>query len=127
MNRPIRVLVIAAGMGAAVAAAAAVGFVPGLMGDTCCPPPASADAPVAAASSLYDKAMTAGCQKACAHQGEVPEGDIVAQPGAGVGDLVRCPVSGVVFEIKEAQPSVEVNGETHYTCCASCAQRAAAG
>jgi uncharacterized Zn-binding protein involved in type VI secretion len=38
-----------------------------------------------------------------------------------VGDDVRCPVSGVVFAITEASPSVELDGKPIYTCCLGCA------
>lgn len=45
---------------------------------------------------------------------------MVIQPGAQLGDRTYCPVSGVVFTVKETSPSVMVDGKPIYFCCASC-------
>ncbi len=124
MHPLFRVAAITGGLLVAGVGALAAGVVPG-MGDTCCPARGTA-AVDAVASEVYDAAMTAGCQKACAFHGEVREGEVVPQAEAEVGDLTRCPVSGVAFEVKEGQPTVEIDGQTLYTCCETCAERARA-
>ena len=48
---------------------------------------------------------------------------VVDQPGATSGQLVRCPISGVIFQITDESPSVEWNGKPYYACCAGCAER----
>jgi len=65
----------------------------------------------------------AGCQAACGTSEAFDEADIVAQPGAEVGDLVRCPVSGAVFRASEERPLVEHERRSYYVCCAGCAGR----
>lgn len=65
----------------------------------------------------------AGCQSACGTSEAFDEADVVAQPGAEVGDLVRCPVSGAVFRVSEERPLVEHEGRSYYVCCAGCAGR----
>lgn len=51
---------------------------------------------------------------------EVDESEIVAQPGASMGDAARCPVSGETFRVRETSPSAEHEGGTYYFCCGSC-------
>lgn len=46
--------------------------------------------------------------------------EIVDQPGATIGDLARCPISGAVFEISESSPSAEQKSEMYYVCCGGC-------
>jgi hypothetical protein len=62
-----------------------------------------------------------GCERTCGFHGRVNENKIVEQPGAKVGDLARCPVSGVIFEVKPDNPQVTLNGKRYFTCCAACA------
>jgi YHS domain-containing protein len=47
----------------------------------------------------------------------------VAQPGAKVGQRAYCPVSGVVFEVKESSPKTYLDGQPLYFCCEACARR----
>ena len=47
--------------------------------------------------------------------------DAVEQPGAQIGQSVHCPVSGVLFEVKDTSESVAVAGLPVYFCCRSCA------
>jgi len=35
--------------------------------------------------------------------------------------MTYCPVSGVVFRVKDSSPHREVGGKTVYFCCESCA------
>lgn len=72
-----------------------------------------------------DPAVTAACQ-GCATKTPYEEKDVVAQPGAKVGDLARCPVSGVVFQVTETSPVVTRDGGPLYVCCAMCQAKAAA-
>jgi len=65
----------------------------------------------------------AGCQAACGTSEAFDEAEIITQPGAEVGDLVRCPVSGAVFRVAEERPLVEHEGRHYYVCCAGCAGR----
>lgn len=51
---------------------------------------------------------------------EVDESEIVAQPGASMGDAARCPVSGETFRVRDTSPTAEHEGETYYFCCGSC-------
>jgi copper chaperone len=46
----------------------------------------------------------------------------VVQPGAKVGQLTYCPVSGAVFRIKESSRHADVHGRTLYLCCEACAR-----
>lgn len=80
-------------------------------------PPAAADVDEAFG---VDPEAAKICQAGCAAQFDYDEADVVAQPGAKVGDLTRCPVSGVVFVVQEDQPRYGSNGQTWYTCCAMC-------
>jgi YHS domain-containing protein len=68
-----------------------------------------------------DPAFTS-CQGTCsAHQ--VANDKAVPQPGAKVGDLTYCPVSGAVFEVKETSGKTDVDGKTYYFCCDNCAKQ----
>ena len=51
---------------------------------------------------------------------EVDESEIVAQPGASMGDAARCPVSGETFRVRDTSPTAEHEGETYFFCCGSC-------
>ncbi len=62
-----------------------------------------------------------GCSEGvCGMRGRNPQA--VVQPGAKVGDLTYCPVSGAVFRIKESSQRVDVHGKTLYLCCEACAR-----
>lgn len=60
------------------------------------------------------------CAMACGTKREFAEKDVVTQPGAKVGDLVRCPVSNAVFDVKDDSPFVEKEGKRIHTCCGGC-------
>jgi copper chaperone CopZ len=62
-----------------------------------------------------------GCSEGvCGVRGRNPQA--VVQPGAKVGDLTYCPVSGAVFRIKESSQRIDVHGNTLYLCCEACAR-----
>jgi YHS domain-containing protein len=44
----------------------------------------------------------------------------VVQPGAKIGQLAYCVVSGVTFEVKESNPKIELDGKTVFFCCSGC-------
>lgn len=71
------------------------------------PAPPAADAPAVAMGHDHETI-------------EVDESEIVAQPGASLGDAARCPVSGEAFRVRDTSPSAEHDGETFYFCCGSC-------
>ena len=56
-------------------------------------------------------------------EGEYDPADLVGQPGAAIGDLTTCPVSGEVFEVTEDAPYIEHGGQNVYFCCARCIRR----
>ena len=89
-----------------------------------CPAPAKAPAAEAgsavASSTSFDPMMAMVCQAGCAAKVDYEPEDVVAQPGAVVGDLTQCPVSGVVFEVRPEQPNYERDGKTWFTCCGGC-------
>lgn len=68
----------------------------------------------------------AGCAESCGSHVEGAGADVVAQPGAVVGDRTYCPVSGAVFEVDADHPHVEVDRHTLWFCCAACARYFAA-
>ena len=76
-----------------------------------------------AAASGPDPEMAGVCQKSCATRQAYDEVDIVPQPGAVVGRLTRCPVSGVVFTVNEHGTAVSYAGSTWYLCCDGCAKK----
>ena len=47
---------------------------------------------------------------------------MIEQPGAKSDDSAYCPVSGVVFQVKESSPRREVAGKPIYFCCEACAK-----
>ncbi len=66
------------------------------------------------------------CHKSCAgaaYEGEYAESDIVEMKDAKVGSLVRCPMSGVVFQVTENSPKQEIDGKTVFTCCGNCSAK----
>ncbi len=52
--------------------------------------------------------------------GEYDPADWSDQPGAAVGDVTRCPVSGEAFRVTEDSTYFEHNGEKVYFCCPGC-------
>jgi YHS domain-containing protein len=88
------------------------------------PPPRSAPSPATKAanpSPTCDTVMAKACEASCAVAvNEYDEADIVAQPGARVGDLVRCPVSCVVVHAKP-ENRVRHDGHDYFVCCQGCA------
>jgi hypothetical protein len=83
------------------------------------PPPASATVAVRAWEAV-DPAF-AGCQGSCGAHVEGPSDEIATQPGARVGALAFCPVSGAVFTVSEAHAHADVEGGRLWFCCAACA------
>ena len=63
----------------------------------------------------------AGCAQSCGLGKRGPRDDAHAQPGAAVGGLVYCPVSGAVFKVKEDSAKRTASGKTLYFCCEACA------
>jgi hypothetical protein len=65
----------------------------------------------------------AGCAMSCSAGLFVDKSAAKVQPGAAVGDLAHCPVSGVVFHVTGASPRRELDGAgALFFCCESCAQ-----
>jgi YHS domain-containing protein len=56
-------------------------------------------------------------------EGEYDPADVVAQPGAEVGDITRCPVSGEVFVVTADSTYLDHEGQDVYFCCSSCIRR----
>ena len=56
-------------------------------------------------------------------EGEYDPADVVAQPGAEVGDITRCPVSGEVFVVTADSTFLDHEGQDVYFCCSSCIRR----
>jgi len=81
---------------------------------------AQARGPRGSVRGAYDPAM-AGCQFSCAAKVAHRERDLHAQPGVRDGQLVRCPVSGVVFKADAQRPHVRLATGEYVTCCNSCA------
>ena len=72
----------------------------------------------------YDLEMASVCEMSCAAAAEpYSEADVIAQPGAQVGQLTRCPVSEVVFTVTDSHASYEKDGQTWYTCCGGCMKK----
>jgi YHS domain-containing protein len=74
-------------------------------------------------ASSYDAVMSGVCRFSCATQKPYDEAAVAAQPGAHAGQLTRCPVSGVVFEIDAERPRVAVAGKDYFACCGNCAEK----
>ena len=68
---------------------------------------------------LRNSSMNTLCQKSCAVQNYDPD-DLVSPAKASIGDLTRCPVSGVVFRVTQFSPMVKFEDKEIYTCCGSC-------
>jgi hypothetical protein len=119
-GKPLRVVSVALVLGAAFLFAGFQAFKP-----TPCEVQASQGREQLSPEMLatFDSEMAKGCEVGCAFSGKVNTDAVVPQPGATVGDLVRCPVSGVIFKIKPDNPQIMYSGKTFFTCCAGCAAR----
>jgi YHS domain-containing protein len=56
-------------------------------------------------------------------EGEYDASVVVSQPGAAVGDLTHCPVSGGVFAVTAEHPTIQHEGGEYYVCCRRCMRR----
>lgn len=56
-------------------------------------------------------------------EGDYDPASVVRQPGAVLGDISRCPVSGEVFEVTADATFVEHEGQNVYFCCPGCIRR----
>ena len=70
-----------------------------------------------------DPVMSFVCERSCAAKVAYQEADLAPQPGAKDGDLTRCPVSGVVFEVAARNPSIEYAGHRYRLCCQGCEKK----
>jgi hypothetical protein len=82
----------------------------------CGPPPA-------ASPSTIDTAQSEVCKQTCASKDSFTDRDVVPAAHAKVGDLTRCPVSGVVFRVSDHSPRVEHAGSSLRLCCEGCAEK----
>ncbi len=74
-----------------------------------------------ALGAKFDPKMK-GCEKSCALRVKYDKSEVAPQPGAAVGKVARCPVSGVFFRVREESPKAAVAGAPYRFCCASCAR-----
>lgn len=92
-------------------------------------PPSPSSSPAAATGEKLDRPTPkeleapVGCELSCATKLAYEENDVIAQPGAKIGDFTRCPVSGVVFVVNDRSSRRQVDGRDVFVCCESCAQR----
>jgi YHS domain-containing protein len=85
--------------------------------------PESATPPTAAtAESGIDLEMAKICKQACEHK-QYDADKVVPAARAKLGDLTRCPVSGVVFQLDNETPRIEHAGQDYWLCCDGCAER----
>jgi YHS domain-containing protein len=56
-------------------------------------------------------------------EGEYEASDVVRQPGAEVGDISQCPVSGEVFRVTEDHTYFDIEDGRVYFCCPNCIRR----
>ena len=71
----------------------------------------------------FDTGMSNMCRYACAAKVSHTAKDVIAQPGAKVGKLTQCPVSGVVFAVDASRPHVRIAKADYVTCCSQCAKK----
>lgn len=74
------------------------------------------------ARGRFDPKMSRVCEKSCAAKVPYREADLASQPGAAVGRLTRCPVSGVVFRVAVEGPRQALDGREYQFCCDSCSR-----
>ena len=119
---------------AAVLGARAVGMCPGGMcsskasvgGESACSDAgadASAHAAAAGAKGHEDPLMAMVCERSCAAKAPYRDEMVMAQPNTRVGDLTRCPVSGVVFTVTEDNPDIVYHGAHYRLCCGGCEKK----
>ena len=73
---------------------------------------------------ISDPELSMACEAGCsASLAEIATQDVADQPGAQVGQLTTCPVSGVVFRVHEGSPVVAHEGRSYFACCGGCAAR----
>jgi hypothetical protein len=96
--------------------------------ETVCSPSASPGATACGAPTTRhagdkrsEQELASFCQKHCAAQ-SFNEKDVVPETQAKVGDLTRCPVSGVVFRVTGETPRVEYGGRGRWVCCPGCVE-----
>ena len=73
-----------------------------------------------APSDPVDSAFTA-CSHSCGLRSAKDRAAARSQPGAVLGDVVYCPVSGAVFRVGEQSPQRQSRDRTFYFCCEACA------
>jgi YHS domain-containing protein len=71
----------------------------------------------------FDSSLNSGCQKMCSKRAGHRNSEVKEQPGASVGDITRCPVSGVAFQVTNQVPSHNHLGTVLYFCCKECMLR----
>ena len=72
-------------------------------------------------SCNYNLKMSLVCEHACAAK-NADSKKIVSQANAKTGDYTKCPVSGVIFLVKEDNSKVSYGSKAAFTCCETCAQ-----
>lgn len=90
---------------------------------TSTPAPAAATADPQGRPTPAELEAPVGCELSCATKLAYEEKDVIAQPGAKIGDFTRCPVSGAVFVVSDRSSRRQVDGKDVFVCCESCAQR----
>jgi hypothetical protein len=80
-------------------------------------------APTSGSASGIDPAQSEVCKHTCATKEPHAEQEVVSAAQAKVGDLTRCPVSGVVFRVSAESPQVEYSGTKLRVCCGGCAEK----
>jgi hypothetical protein len=76
-----------------------------------------------ASGAAIDRAQSEVCKHTCATKDPHADRDVVPSAQAKVGDLTRCPVSGVVFRVSAESPQVEYSGQKLRVCCDGCAEK----
>ena len=71
----------------------------------------------------FDAGMSSMCRYSCAAKVQHSAKDVLAQPGAKLGKLTQCPVSGVVFAVDASRPHVRIAKADYVTCCGQCAKK----
>jgi hypothetical protein len=80
-------------------------------------------APTAASATGVDPAQSEVCKQTCATKDPHADRDVIPSAQAKIGDLTRCPVSGVVFRVSAESPQVEYSGKKLRVCCDGCAEK----
>jgi len=75
-------------------------------------------------SSTYDPKMNKICKRGCAEKSVNYKKDEVAPNGnASIGEVTKCPISGVIFRVKKTTPKFQHNGKSYQFCCRTCAAK----